>query len=180
MTYPEYVRIRGEKVKIKTDTKTALKCLKIVNDNDIGDYERALAIIYTLYGYIPSDNELWQDYLIQAQKFLSKNENGENGNTEPDMDLIYDEPYIVASFMSDYKIDLNKENPHFWLFCDLIAGLTEHSVLSRVRSLRTMDVSNWSEKDKREILKAKEAVALPHRLTKEEQESEDIFEARFK
>lgn len=180
MTYPEYVRIRGKKVKIKTDTKTALKCLKIVNDNNIGDYERALAIIYTLYGYIPSDNELWQDYLIQAQKFLSKNENGENSDTEPDMDLIYDEPYIVASFMSDYKIDLNKENPHFWLFCDLIAGLTEHSVLSRVRSLRTMDVSNWSEKDKREILKAKEAVALPHRLTKEEQESEDIFEARFK
>lgn len=180
MSYPEYVRIRGEKIKIKTDTKTALKCLKIADDGEIGDYERALAIIYTLYGYIPQDESLWQDYMLQAQKFLSKNENAENDGSEPDMDLLYDEPYIVASFMSDYKIDLNKENPHFWLFCDLITGLTENSILSRVRTLRTMDVSEWAEKDRRSVLKAKEAVALPRKLTKKEQESEDIFEARFK
>ena len=49
-----------------------------------------------------------------------------------DMDFEYDMPYIVASFMSDYGIDLEKTDMHFWKFCELIGGLTEQSILSKI------------------------------------------------
>lgn len=180
MIYPEYVRINGEKVKINTDTNTALKCLKIVNDNSIGDYERAIAIILLLYGEVPQNTDLWDEMLDKASKFLSHNEKEKNDDNESDIDLVLDERYIAASFMSDYHIDLSKENLHFWQYCDLISGLTENSIMSRVRWLRTCDPSEFAEKDRKELYRAKEKVALPKKLTAEEQRHEDIFEARFK
>lgn len=181
MSYPEYVRINGEKVKIKSDMRTALKCLKVAQDNNIGGHERALAIIYILYGDIPEQEELWADYIAQAVKFLQRGEEcPRQSDTEPDMDLFYDEEYISASFMSDYHIDLSETNMHFWKFCDLVGGLTENCILSRVRAIRTADIKDYAEKDRRDIIRAKEKLALPHRLTKEEQQMEDEFEAQFK
>lgn len=179
MTYPEYVRIAGEKVKIKSDTRTALRCLKICTDCEIGDHERGLAIIYTMYGEIPKNSDLWEEYLIQAVKFLQCGEENKEADSEPDMDILYDQKYINASFMSDYHIDLSKTNPHFWQFCNLIAGLTEGSILQRVRHIRSCDINDYADKDQAEIRAAKEALALPHRLTREEKELDDAFEALF-
>ncbi len=117
MIYPEYVRINGEKVKIKTDTRTALRALEVVNDNRIGDYERTMAVLFIMYGSIPKDETLWEPMLEQATRFLQRNDPEEGQRTEePDMDILFDEKYIMASFMSDYGIDLSKENMHFWRY----------------------------------------------------------------
>ena len=48
--YPEYVEVEGKLYKINTDFRIAIKCNKIAEDETIGDYERVLAILYTLYG----------------------------------------------------------------------------------------------------------------------------------
>ncbi|MCM1115605.1 MAG: bacteriophage Gp15 family protein [Clostridium sp.] len=179
MVYPEYVRINGEKVKIKTDFKVALKALAVVNDNSIGDYERALAVIYIMYGYLPPNDQI-EMFLQMATKFLQCGKNSENEtDSERDMDLIEDETYINASFMSDYHIDLSKCEMHFWQFCELITGLTEKCILSRVRQIRTCDPNDYEEKYRHALWRAKEALALPERYTKEEQEKIDEFEALF-
>ena len=41
----------------------------------------------------------------------------------------------------DYKIDLDEVDLHFWQFYDLMQGLTESSVLNRVRSIRELQES---------------------------------------
>ena len=179
MKYPEYVKINGEKVKIKTDFKTALKAFEVVNDNSIGDYERSLAIIYIMYGYLPPNDQI-EAFLNMAIKFLQCGENSDTqASRERDMDFIEDEKYINASFMSDYRIDLSKTDMHFWQFCELITGLTDKCVLSRVRHIRTCDPNEYAEKDRRAIQQAKEALALPIKYTKEEQQAIDEFEALF-
>ncbi len=180
MPYPQFVKIRGKKVRIKTDYNTALKCFKVINDNTIGDYERALAVVYIMYGYIP-DEDLINDYLVMAQKFLQCGESiDEQEAKEADMDFNYDRKYINASFMSDYHIDLTQyPNMHFWQFCELITGLTDKCILSRVRQIRTCDPNDYAEKDRHEIYKAKEALALPVNYSKEEQAKIDEFEALF-
>lgn len=181
MAYPHFVSIRGEKIAIKTDYKTALRCFDVINDENISDLERALAVVYILYGYIP-DDELISDYLDKAQKFLQCGESKEEQDgKEADMDFNIDRKYINASFMSDYHIDLEQSpNMHFWQFCELIQGLTDKCVLSRIRHIRNCDVKDYAEKDRPAIRKAKEELALPMKQTKEQQEAIDLFEARLR
>ena len=157
--YPEYAEIKCKKYKINTSFSVALKCLKINNDENISDFERALAIIYLLFGFIPDDDiEL---FLEKAIKYLECGEKPKDIEQEKDMDYEKDWKYIVASFMSDYSIDLSKVDLHFWQFYTLIQGLTEKSVLNRVRGIRSYDLSSIKdEKFKEKMKKAKKEVAL--------------------
>lgn len=175
--YPEYALIKGQKYKINTDFRAGLRCFKVINDPQICDGERCLAIIYILFGFVP-DKDIGL-YLEKAQLYLQCGKTAkEQIETKRDMDLEADAMYIMASFMSDYRIDLNTVDMHFWQYIDLIQGLTEQSVLSKVRELRNYDITDIKDaKTRNKILKAKEAVALPVRHTKEELESIAEFEA---
>lgn len=179
ITYPEYVQIGSEKVKINTDFKIALRCIEISRDVTIGEYEKQLAIVYLLYGKVPLSDDIGT-YIDMAYKFLTCNKNSAQtqteGESELDMDLLYDEKYINASFLSEYQIDLTKVKMHFWQYCDLIEGLGSDCILNRIRDIRTCDLSEYSPKYRDKMLKARDSVALPIIQTKEEREKEEEFE----
>ena len=184
MDYPKYVRIDDKEYAINTDFRIAIECNQIAEDTSIGDFERALGIIYKLFG--EAGIKAQDDYvrlLELAIKYLSCGKEVVSGNNEePDMDFIEDMDYIEASFMSDYNIDLSKEEMHWWKFYKLINGLSNSEmgnccVLNRVRNLRnfnTKDIKDQKEKEK--IEKAKKQVALnknkkEKNLTKEQEKS---------
>lgn len=166
--YPEYVKVGNKKYKINTSYKTAIKCNAIAEDDNINDIERALAIIYKLFGEEAlEDVENRETLLEKAKKYLSCGvENVETSNEPKDMDFIEDMPYIKASFMSDYHIDLNKTDMHWWEFYELINGLSNSEmgnccVLNRIRNLRTFNLGEIKDPREREkIRKAKKAVEL--------------------
>ena len=114
MKYPEYVEVNGHRYKINTDFRIAIECNRIATDNTIGDYERALAIIYTLFGEegINSQGDM-EKLLEMAKKYLLCGNKQIDNNEEPDMDYIQDMDYIEASFMSDYHIDLENTKMHW-------------------------------------------------------------------
>ena len=175
MTYPEYARIGDKTVKLRTDYRVALRCFSAVNDPDISDGERALAVIWLLFGQLP-DGDL-QPYLDKARLFLQCGRDTENAGGVRDMDMAADMPYIYASFLSDYRIDLDTTPMHWWRFCALMEGLTEECVLSRVRELRRFDLSEIKDaKTRRKIADAQQRVALPVRLTAEERDAIAAFE----
>lgn len=167
MIYPEFLEVDGIEYEIDSDYRTAIRCFEIVDDEEISDEERALAVIYLIYGFIPTKNiEL---FLRKAKLFLEcGKDHQETNNEEPDMDLSQDIRYIVASFKSDYGIDLSKNEPlHFWLFMDLIEGLTENSILNRVRYIRAKDLSEVSDtKEREKLILAKKSVSLKKRTKK--------------
>lgn len=174
MNYPEFVRIENKKYKINTDFRIAIECQDIATNVDIGDYERALAIIYKLYGNegIESPNH-YEKLLELGTKYLSCGKEVEvKSNEEPDMDFIQDMDYIEASFMSDYNIDLSNVKMHWWKFYNLINGLSNSEmgnccVLNRVRNLRTYDTKDIKDpKDLEKIKRAKQQVALKKRVGK--------------
>lgn len=167
--YPEYVEVEGKKYKINTDFRVAIECNRIAEDDSIGDLERALAIIYTLFGDEGINTPDHYEKLLElAQKYLvCGNELDNNVNDKPDMDFIEDYGLIWASFMSDYNgLDLDKTKMHWWKFMDLMNGLSNSEmgnccVLNRIRNLRTFDVSEIKDKKERDkILKAKKQVEL--------------------
>lgn len=177
MSYPEYAEIGGQKYKLDTDFRTGLRCFEVVYDTSIDDYERSLAVVYLLFGFVP-DVELLPEFLRMAIKFLQCGETREEQTArKADMDILADEKYIMASFLSDYKIDLRTADLHWWQYIALIGGLTADCVLSNVREIRNADLSEYSDpKTRLKLERAKEQVKLPVRRTKEEQDQLDAFE----
>ena len=102
---------------------------------------------------------------------------------EPDMDYEQDFDYIKASFMSDYQIDLEKTDMHWWSFVNLMNGLSNSElgnccILNKIRNLRNFDVSEIKDaKEREKILKAKQSVALKkeRKITAEEQANAEQF-----
>lgn len=179
MKYKDKAKIAGKIYPLNTSFRVGTECMNICNDPDISDEERALAIIYKLFGFIPDDH--LDDFLRIASNFLSCGEKPEEHSAKkPDMDFVQDEKYISASFQSDYRIDLSKEDMHWFRYCELIAGLTEHSVLSRVREIRNYDLRELKDpKQRQKMADAQQAVALKHIISREEQEAIDKFESLF-
>lgn len=166
--YPEYVEIENKRYKINTDFRVAIECNRIAEDNNIGDLERALAVIYTLFGEEGINTPDHYEKLLElAEKYLLCGKEVETSNNDkPDMDFVEDMDYIEASFMSDYHIDLTNTDMHWWKFNNLMNGLSNSEmgnccVLNRIRNLRTFDVSQIKDKkEKEKIIKAKKQVEL--------------------
>ena len=72
MNYPTKVRIKDEEYPINTDFRIAIECNSIAKNEDIGDYERALAVIYKLFGEKGLKDEKNHCELLElAQQYLS-------------------------------------------------------------------------------------------------------------
>ena len=177
MKYPEYAEVNGHRYKINTDFRVAIECNRIATDNTIGDYERALAIIYTLFGEEGINSQGDMEKLLEvAKKYLLCGNEHIDSNEEPDMDYIQDMDYIEASFMSDYHIDLPETKMHWWKFYKLMNGLSNSElgnccVLNRIRNLRNYDTRNIKDsKEKQKIEEAKQRVALHKKSPSKEQE----------
>lgn len=182
---PEYVKINHKKIKINTDFRIALKCDEIAKNIEISDYERSLAIIYLLFGNEGINaHQSYEKLLELAIKYLSCGQEKTDNDKEQDMDFVQDINLIKASFRSDYGINLDKEEMHWWEFNNLLNGLSNSEfgnccILNRIRNLRTYDTSKLEDKkQKKEIEEAKEYWALKKEktiLTKEQQQSIDTF-----
>lgn len=162
MSNPEYAKVGDKLYKINTDFKVALKCERVALDEEIKDTERALAILYLLYGEEGLNNPHdYEELLKKATTYLGCGKDTKD-KEEPDMDFEQDEAYIKASFYTDYNIpDIYKTDMHWWEFISLMNGLKEDCVLNRVREIRNYDISQIKDpKTLTQIRKQKEAVAL--------------------
>lgn len=180
--YPEYAEVKGKQYKINTDYRVAIRCNEIAKDSTIGDYERVLAIIYTLFGDKGLNDKENHNELLEIAKIYLSCGKELNNDEKPDMDFVEDIDYIEASFMSDYHLDISKIEMHWWKFFNLINGLSNSElgnccVLNRIRNLRNYDVNEISDKKEREkIIKAQKEVELKinkkeTHLTEEQEES---------
>lgn len=181
--YPTEIEINGRRYKIRTDFRVAIQCEELARDTSISDYERPMAIVFTLFEDLDvRDEKELETALKLAKKYLSCNKEPKDGESkEPDMSFIQDWSYIEASFMSDYHIDLSKEEMHWWKFFDLMNGLTEKCVLNRIRYVRTFDISEIKNpKDRNKWLQMKKEVELKREKTLEEKEADDLFERQMR
>lgn len=169
MTYPNYVKVNDKKYKINTDFRVAIECDSIARNENIEGEERALAIIYKLFGEEGlKDTQNYEKLLELAQKYLSCGKEIDiKHNQKPDMDYIEDEGYIRSSFKYDYKYDpYEMEYMHWYEYFNDLNNLSNSElgdccILNRVRNLRNMDLNEIKDpKEKQKIQEAKQAVAL--------------------
>ena len=169
------------------DFKTAIKCNEIAQDKTIGNFERGLGVICTMFGNDGIDKGKenpthYEKMLKWALNYLSCGQEIVDTHEQPDMDYVEDMDYIEASFMSDYRIDLTETEMEWHKFVNLMNGLSNSElgnccVLNRIRNLRNFDISTIKDaKEREKIAKAKDMVALKkykkeNNLTKEQEES---------
>lgn len=180
------IQIEDTIYEANTDFRIAIRCNEIATDDTIGDFERVLGILCTIFGdgidNFKEHPEHMEKLLKWAKKWLSCGEEIIDTHEQPDMDYVEDMEYIEASFMSDYHIDLENEDMDWHKFNKLINGLSNSEmgnccVLNRIRNLRNLDLSEIKDnKERQKIAKAKESVALKkykkeNHLTKEQEES---------
>lgn len=181
--YPEYIEVNLKKYKINTDFRIALRCDEVIRDSSIGEYEKYLAVIYMLLGedaLNDYDNHNYMFELLVKYLRCGKEINHDTQDKEPSMDFKQDIGYIKASFMSDYNIDLDKKEMHWWQFYDLLQGLTENCILNRVRTIREEPLNDKKGKTRQKWIDAKKQVELKREKTKEEKELDKYWENQLR
>ena len=182
--YPEFIQVNQKKYKINTSFWIALKCDEIFRDTSICDYEKTIAIIYLLLGEEAVNDIQNQEKIVKLlSKYLlcgKKSEDYANENEEPSMDFKQDLGRIKTSFMSDYGIDLDTTDMHWWKFHDALEGFTDNSILNRVRVIREESLSGKKGKEREKWEKIKKQVALKHEKSEKEKELDKYWEEQMK
>jgi len=183
MIYPTKMEVNGKVYDIDTNYKTALSCFKAINDGELKDLERAIVVVSLLLGNdVPLEDT--QEALQKCAIYLRCGREENPSTDEIDMDYFQDERAIRTSIRQCYHINLNtEENIHWWEYNELIEGLTEETLLSKIREIRNWDLSQEKDNKIREkIRKAKEQVALKKQdsaFTDEEKENIENFKKIF-
>ena len=192
MNNPEYVKVDDKLYKINTDFRVAIECNNIAQDKSIGDYERALAIIYKLFGEEGLNCENQNKLLELATQYLSLGNTKKPLKNEPHDKNELDYSKCIGLIQSSFKFDY-KYNPyeldylHWYDFYNDLANLSTSEfgnccILNRIVSLLNQDVSKIKDsKDKNKILEAqnelreKYCVTGQKEMTKEQEESAKEF-----
>lgn len=177
--YPTKMEANGHIYPINTDYRVALACFKALNDIEITNLERFYAIETLLLG----ENVLSEDELILNQKielYLRCGKEENISEEERDFDYLQDEVEVRTSIRQCYNnLDINKlDYLHWYEYNELISGLTNESLINKIRELRSFDLSEVSdEKRKQKIIEAQKKVALKeiHIKTKEEEEIDEFW-----
>ena len=186
-SYPKYIEVGGKRYPINTDFRIAIECNRIAEDETIGEYERALAIIYILLGEEALDDiEHHSEMLELIKKYMLCGKEPNNKNEEPDMDYVEDYSYIRSSFRSEYGIKLDEEHLHWWEFNEMIGAMSNSEfgnccVLNRIRNLRnydTKDIKDKKELDRINELKKQYGLKKNQKkpTEKQKQNAKEIFE----
>lgn len=192
MNNPQYVKVDNKLYKINTDFRIALECNKIAEDKSIGDYERAMAIIYKLFGEEGLDCENQNKLLELSMKYLllgkDKNELKNQPHDKYELDFNKCIGLIKASFKFDYKYDpYELEYLHWYDFYNDLESLSTSEfgnccILNRITSILNQEPKEIKDNKQRQniikaqnMLKEKYCKKEEKEITKEQEESAKAF-----
>ena len=192
MNNPKYIKVENEVFDINTDFRVALECNKIAEDESIGEYERALAIIYKLFGEKGLDCKNQEKLLELSMKYLYiEKEEIENKQEEKDnyeLDFEKCEGLIKSSFKFDYQYDpYQLEYLHWYDFYNDLQNLSTSEfgnccILNRISGIlneKPNEIKDNKQRqqliDAQKYLKQKYCKTKQKEITKEQEESAKAF-----
>lgn len=193
MNKPEYVKIDDKLYKINTDFRVAIECNKIAMDKKIGDTERALAIIYKLFGEDGLNCTKMNKLIELGLKYISilndfKNDLKDDLEGRFELDMSKCQGLISSSFKFDYGYDpYELDYLHWYDFYNDLSNLSTSEfgnccILNRIISILNQEPKKIKENKERQklidvqrMLKAKYCVSNEKEMTKEQSESAEKF-----
>lgn len=193
MNNPNYVKVDDKLYKINTDFRVAIECNKIAQNTKIGDYERAMAIIFKLFGEDGLNCVKIDKLLELGIKYISLLDTNKNNlkadlKANLDIDISKCEGLIRSSFKFDYNYDpYELKYLHWYDFYNDLENLSTSEfgnccILNRVISILNQDASKIKDNKERQklvetqkLLKEKYCVIQEKELTDEQEKSAEEF-----
>ncbi len=162
---PDYVVIDSKKYNIHTDFKVWLSLEGIIFNSELSMIKRISKILSLCYIDLPPSLDKALDAVIRFYANMQKGEKisvkaGAKGKRS--FSFEYDAPYIYSAFLKEYKIDLLKQDMHWWVFLSLFKSLGNDNRLCEIIKYRTMDISKIKNKEERAFyIRQKQIYRLP-------------------
>lgn len=180
---PEEVEICGELVKINSDFRTGILFEEMAMDKTLSDEDKIETALRLYFG--DEQQFIGANAIVEAlSAILWFYRCGEDAPKEEDkkpnkpvFSYEHDAAYIYEAFLSAFKIDLTKEQLHWWQFRALFGALPEDCMFMKIVGYRTMKIPSKLPKDQKEFYqKMKRIHEIP--LPKEEQDfNKDLITA---
>lgn len=121
-------------VPIKTDFRQVLEFFRCISDTEKSEQEKAAQVINIFFDEPPKfgGEELWD--FIEWYISLGDTKSAVNGKKIFDWDV--DSGRVYAAFWQAYRLDLTKEELHWWTFKTLFDALPSGSRLMEVIDIR--------------------------------------------
>lgn len=186
---PTSLTVCGAEKQINSDFRIALLFESLMDDPEISNEDKIIQAVELFFVDLPETKEELAESIEQLLWFYRcgkepneymkrKAEKKKDSNVkEPRIyDINYDDDYIYAAFMQQYRINLNQiEYMHWWEFRALFKALTNETEFVKIMEYRGMDISKeLTPEQKAHYKKMKSIYALPR--PKEEQERQRSIE----
>lgn len=168
---------------INSDFRIGIQMFQALSDKNLSEIERiykACELLFDVGGVEDfPDMATMQDGI---QWFLSgwytDNPVKDKDDGRKDMDYDIDQWRIYSAFLTQFGINLNEADMHFWVFMGLLSTL-EECAFTRIVDIRTKKIDpKMKPSDKEELRKIKERYELEQvedQLTPQEQAEYDVF-----
>ena len=185
-TMPDFLEVGGEKIFINTDFRIWIRFDEALFWSDKPMEERLYSALHICYdGKIPADIAgavhaaigfyAHKDTQIKSVGENSQNEQQNSTRGKQTYSFTYDASLIYAAFLAQYRIDLTKDEMHWWLFRALFEGLTDENKICKVMEIRSVDLSKIKDKEqKAHYRRLKRIYRLPDPRCEEEREADMI------
>lgn len=180
---PWHVELNHQLYAIDLSFDNVLAIIDLLNDAELSDIEQITTALYLFFGqYLQESLEDQSHILTQLFEVFIEAQDDNNdvqydiaGNVMPThytedkesidyYDLTQDAPYIYASFLQDYHMDLFQQQGklHWWQFKALLMSLSEETKFKKVLEIRQMELptGKGSSKQREAIRKMKEIYAI--------------------
>ena len=160
--------------KLNTDFRVGVQMVQATEDKDLSDYEKLQVMVMLLF---TDEHPNTEESTECIEWFLNEwnHDHHQKGGVKS-MDFDVDQGRIYSAFLSQYHIDLNNTNMHFWKFMYLLSNL-EECAFTRVVEIRTKKIdAKMSKEEKILYSNAKKTYAIE---SEEDKQAEDDTTKNF-
>ena len=145
---------------IETDFRIGIQIHQILEDKDLTDYEKYISAADLLFKGVHPDPE----YYSEAVMWFMSGWNHDNSKKSKDrtrvLDYDIDQWRLYSAFRSQYGINLNTANMHYWEFMGLLTTL-DKCAFTRVVDIRLQkEMPKMGKEAKAALKKAKDMYRL--------------------
>ena len=177
---PTSFSIDGKKYEFNYDFRTSILFCLLMQDTELTEEEKILQGLQLYYPVIPPNieeaykkilyfysrgKEIEDNKKVKQGKRIFKRNNNRAYDFEIDADLIF------SAFMTQYNINLNRDNLHWWEFMSLFNSLKDDTEIVKIMNYRTIDVNSIEDKKERKTYKQlQDYYSLENTMTMEEKQ----------
>lgn len=182
---PTKVEIEGTKYEINSDFRTSILFELLMQDYEVNDQDKIIRALELYYPVLPSNVDLAIEKILWfyrcGKDIKTSKGNGKGKSVTSIYNFNYDDDYIYAAFLDQYRVDLQDiEYLHWWKFKAMFKALKEDNEIVKIMSYRAMDLSKIKDKEQNKFYQEmKKLYEIP--ISKdEEQKLNDIEKALLK